>query len=87
MPLHMYLQLSFKKEVYFRFFCLPHAHIVVTLHPNDKLMISEAIDKYISAEIPNNDVKVLQKLVIKHMLHGPHNENSPCCIKNKSKCS
>ena len=28
---------------------LPHAHLTVTLHPNDKLVCPEAIDKYISA--------------------------------------
>ena len=43
------------------------------------------IDKYISAEIPNDD-KQLQKLVIKHMLHGPHTSESPCLIKDQSIC-
>lgn len=33
---------------------LPHAHILITLHPDNKLMTPEAIDKYISAEIPSD---------------------------------
>lgn len=65
---------------------LPHAHIVITLHPNNKLMTPEVIVKYISAEIPNNDDKELQKLVLKHMLHGPHTNKSPCFIENKTIC-
>ena len=65
---------------------LPHAHLVVTLHPESKLTTPQAIDKYISAEIPKED-KELQELVIRHMLHGPHTKNSPCIDKNKSICS
>ena len=51
---------------------LPHAHLIVTLHPNNKIMTPNMIDKHISAEITNNDNKDLRKLIIKHMLHGPH---------------
>ena len=60
---------------------LPHAHIIVTLHLNDKLVCPEAIDKYISAEIPSSENLILQKLVIKHMLHGPHKDKSACYDK------
>lgn len=56
---------------------LPHTHILLTLHPDNKLMTAENIDHYISSEIPLKDL-VLQKLVKKHMLHGPHDKNSPC---------
>ena len=55
---------------------LPHVHLVVTLDVKSKLRKPEDIDKYISAEIP--DDPKLQKLVKKHMLHGPHRYNSPC---------
>ena len=65
---------------------LPHAHIIVTLHPNDKMTCPETIDKHISAEIPSSENLKLQKLVIKHMLHGPHTEKSPCLDKNKNLC-
>lgn len=63
---------------------LPHAHLVITLHQKDKLLTPQAIDKHISAEIPSDDDD-LRKLVIKHMLRGPHKANSPCLVK-KNKC-
>ena len=66
---------------------LPHAHILVTLNPKNKLLSPEKIDKYISAEIPSKkDDEELHKLVIKHMLHGPHNNHSPCYVENKPIC-
>ena len=77
--------LSYVYSIEFQKRGLPHAHIIVTLHPDDKLFSPEAIDKYISAEIPSDNLK-LQKLVIKHMLHGPHTEKSPCLNKNKNVC-
>ena len=49
-------------------------------------MNPQDIDKYVSAEIPNDD-KELQALVIKHMLHSPHTENSLCYNKEKDVCS
>ena len=58
----------------------------MTLHPENKIMTPNMIDKFISAEIPNNDNKDLQKLVIKHMLHGPHTNKSPCIIKDQPLC-
>ena len=39
---------------------LPHAHIIVTLHPNDKMTCRETIDKHISAEIPSSENFKLQ---------------------------
>ena len=51
---------------------LPHAHILVFLHPDDKPKTPEQVDKIISAEVPdpvNN--KELFELVKKHMLHTP----------------
>ena len=65
---------------------LPHSHIIVTLHPNDKMTCPETIDKHISAEIPSSENLKLQKLVIQHMLHGPHTEKSPYLDKNKNFC-
>ena len=43
---------------------LPRAHIIVTLHPNNKFVSPEAIDEHISAEIPSSENLKLQKLVI-----------------------
>ena len=64
---------------------LPNAHLVVTLNPNNNILFPQMLDKYISAEIPSDD-KELQKLVIKHMFHGPHTNQSPCLIKEQSLC-
>ena len=61
---------------------LPHAHIIVTLHRMIKWH-PETIEKHISAEIPSSENLKLQKLIIKHMLHGPHTEKSPCLDKKQ----
>ena len=61
---------------------LPHAHLLITLHPDNKIITPDDVDKHICAEIPLNN-KQLQKLVIKHMLHGPHDSKSPCLDDKK----
>lgn len=35
-----------------------------------------------------NTIKIfqIQKLVLKHMLHGPHTKESPCYVKDKKFC-
>jgi hypothetical protein len=63
---------------------LPHAHLLITFHKNNKIYTPNQIDKIISAEIPSNDLQ-LKKLVIKHMLHGPHTSKSPCYNKDNVK--
>jgi hypothetical protein len=68
---------------------LPHAHIIIFLHPSSKYPTPTDIDNIISAEIPNPDTdQELYNLVKKHMIHGPcrgSRVDSPC-IKN-GKCS
>ncbi|KAF1893137.1 hypothetical protein Lal_00015568 [Lupinus albus] len=51
---------------------LPHAHLLLFLHPSNKYPSPEDIDRIISAEIPNhtNNPK-LYNLVKSHMIHGP----------------
>ncbi|KAL7145491.1 hypothetical protein ABFS83_07G088000 [Erythranthe nasuta] len=61
---------------------LPHAHILLWLHNDDKPKNPEEIDRIICAEIPDeeNDRK-MYKLVEKYMIHGPcgqANLKSPC---------
>ncbi|XP_012850810.1 PREDICTED: uncharacterized protein LOC105970521 [Erythranthe guttata] len=61
---------------------LPHAHILLWLHNDDKPKNPEEIDRIICAEIPDeeNDRKMYQ-LVEKYMIHGPcgqANLKSPC---------
>ena len=66
---------------------LPHAHILLFLHSDDKIRSQDKIDKFISAEIPNESTDpVLFDVVKKHMIHGPcgvANINSPCMVEGK----
>ncbi|XP_058742334.1 uncharacterized protein LOC131614800 [Vicia villosa] len=68
---------------------LPHAHIIIFLHPTSKYPNAEDIDKIISAEIPDeNSDHELYNLVKSHMIHGPCgrlNLNAPCT--RDGKCS
>lgn len=66
---------------------LPHAHLIVTLRPDNDLKNIEKLDSYISAEIPSksNDPELYQ-CVTKLMLHGPHHNKSPCKNKNGKIC-
>lgn len=61
---------------------LPHAHILLFLHPEDKISNGEEIDKIIHAEIPDAATNPeLHKLVGDCMMHGPCgelNKSSPC---------
>ncbi|GJY08178.1 hypothetical protein Tco_0375232, partial [Tanacetum coccineum] len=64
---------------------LPHSHICLFLHKDDKLLNPERIDDFISAEIPDKDLDPdLYTLVTEHMMHGPcgaDNPSCPCTIK------
>ncbi|KAI3507904.1 hypothetical protein L1887_22900 [Cichorium endivia] len=66
---------------------LPHCHICVFMHTDDKLRTVENIDPYISAEIPNiHEDPDLYSLVKEFMMHGPcvaENMNCPCMVDNK----
>ncbi|XP_074297194.1 uncharacterized protein LOC141627892 [Silene latifolia] len=76
---------------------LPHAHILLFLHREDKFPEAADIDKIISAEIPNPvENPVLHAFVCTHMIHGPcgtAKPRSPCmvgstCSKNfPKKCT
>jgi len=68
---------------------LPHAHLLLFLHPSSKYPIAMDIDKVISAEIPcaKEDAE-LYNCVKEHMIHGPCgiSKTSSPCMKNGS-CS
>ncbi|CAH0385071.1 unnamed protein product [Bemisia tabaci] len=67
---------------------LPHAHCIFILNHENKLLTPDKIDRFISAEIPDKDEQPnLHEKVMKHMLHGPHSENTPCWNPEKSSCS
>ena len=50
---------------------LPHMHLLVTLAQGYKITTPEIIDKFISAEIPDEEDSQLQDIVLKNMIHGP----------------
>lgn len=68
---------------------MPHAHLLLFLHPSSKYPTPEHINKIIFAEIPSPvHQKELYKLVGTHMRHGPCGlaNISSACMK-KDRCS
>ncbi|XP_072073598.1 uncharacterized protein [Arachis hypogaea] len=66
---------------------LPHAHILIFLHRDDKYPTADDIDKIISAEIPDKyQDQEYYEAVEKHMMHGPCGtlrKESPCMENGK----
>lgn len=66
---------------------LPHAHILVTLRPQDKFKTAQRIDQHVSAEIPNRATNPrLYEIVTRCMMHGPcgvANRHAPCMDEGK----
>jgi hypothetical protein len=66
---------------------LPHAHILVILHPKDKPKTPEDFDKIVSAEIPDTILNpAAYETVVSCMMHGPcgiDNPKAPCMDGNK----
>ncbi|XP_076897758.1 uncharacterized protein LOC143551141 [Bidens hawaiensis] len=59
---------------------LPHAHICLFIHPDNKIHNPSDIDKFISSEIPDKFTEPeLYQLLSDHMLHGPCGEANPSC--------
>ena len=59
---------------------LPHAHILLIMDDKDKPRTPEAIDKIVSAEIPDISVNPnLHAIVTKNMVHGPCGPVNPTC--------
>ena len=61
---------------------LPHAHMLILLHADDKLNSPDDYDSVVRAEIPNQrNEPQLYEAVLKHMIHGPcgaYNISGPC---------
>ncbi|KAL6512382.1 hypothetical protein OROHE_019994 [Orobanche hederae] len=66
---------------------LPHAHIFLFLHRDNKIPSPTDVDHIISAEIPSNtDNQKLYEAVKSFMIHGPcgtFNKDSPCMLDGK----
>ena len=66
---------------------LPHAHILIFFHDDDKLRSPDDYDKVICAEIPDEvEFGNLYNVIKKCMVHGPCgslNWNAPCMDKGK----
>ncbi|XP_076889973.1 uncharacterized protein LOC143540899 [Bidens hawaiensis] len=59
---------------------LPHAHICLFIHPDNKIHNPSDIDMFVSSEIPDKLTEPdLYQLVSDHMLHGPCGEANPSC--------
>ncbi|XP_072065070.1 uncharacterized protein [Arachis hypogaea] len=79
---------NFKSDVYtveFQKTGLPHAHILLFIHPLDKPKSPSDIEKFISAEIPDKRRRPkLYAAVERFLVHGPygrHNKKSPCMVE------
>ena len=61
---------------------LPHAHILIWIHNDDKVRNGDDVDKHVSAEIPDKNLyPKLYSIIKKCMIHGPcgdQNPGSPC---------
>ncbi|CAH9141764.1 unnamed protein product [Cuscuta epithymum] len=66
---------------------LPHAHILIFLHPQYRYPHPDDIDKIISAELPDEESDPeLLKIVSSLMVHGPcgvENKKAPCMQNGK----
>lgn len=57
---------------------LPHAHFLIILSNEHKLLTVEAYDDIIRTELPDDNAESdLRKLVIRHMMHGPCGSLNP----------
>ncbi|XP_019235659.1 PREDICTED: uncharacterized protein LOC109215991 [Nicotiana attenuata] len=68
---------------------LPHAHFLIILSDEYKLLTPESYDKFVCAELPNADTeKHLYSRVLQHMMHGPCGDLNPTnsCMGKKGLC-
>ena len=66
---------------------LPHAHILIFLHPDHKVHDPGGVDSLVSAQIPDPETSpLLYKTVTSVMMHGPCGPgypNAPCMVDGK----
>ena len=64
---------------------LPHMHLLIFLHPDDKICDAAQVDSIVSAQIPDPDLHpLLYETVTTCMLHGPCGDDKPTapCMVN-----
>ena len=70
---------------------LPHCHILIWIHSNDKIQTAQDVDNYISAELPDPTFDPqAYKIISEMIMHGPCGSailDAPCmegkeCSKN-----
>lgn len=66
---------------------LPHAHMLIWIHPDDRPKNTDQIDQLISAEIPDEETDPIGHAAVKnYMIHGPCGKDytgSTCMVKDK----
>jgi hypothetical protein len=66
---------------------LPHMHALIFLHPDDKILDANQVDRIVSAQIPDPDLEpLLYETITTCMLHGAcgaANNKAPCMVDNK----
>lgn len=66
---------------------LPHMHMLIWLHPEDRPNNIDKIDRLVSAEIPDKiSDPAAYEAVKNYMIHGPCGKDcaySPCMVKGK----
>ncbi|EFA12009.1 hypothetical protein TcasGA2_TC016134 [Tribolium castaneum] len=67
---------------------LPHAHILLTLRPEDKLLTEQDVDSAVSARIPNPQQEPqMYELIKRHFIHRPcggvEHANAACIIDGR----
>lgn len=70
---------------------LPHAHMVIWLHPDSKPKTIQQVDRMVSAEIPDKQQDPHGYDAVKQfMIHGPCGEShklSPCMDSDRKTCT
>ena len=61
---------------------LPHCHMLIILHPGNKLKTPEEYDDFVSAEIPPESRPLARETVVKHLVHGACGDANPTCMKD-----
>ena len=71
--------------VEFQYRGLPHAHILVTLQSEDRILTADDIDQIVCTQLPGRDCPDLRAKVLQHMIHNDC-QTAPaqcmCCQRN-----